>query len=1046
MGVKRIYGRRRACRTLALAVLLSSTSVFAQTPTKQPPPPLPVDTTTVVEKPDAVPPPPQDTPPAEPVQPAANKPATPTPQSPEHVPKDASGFRLSTLETRNLSLLYLDPVQTYLTPYLGRAFENALAFHEKQFRWKPWDRATILLKDFSDYGNAAALGSPSNMVLLDVAPLSLSMETFSPGERFFTLTNHELAHVAAIDVWNKRDAFWRRFLGGKPMPLQKHPESILYNFLTSPRNLTPRWYMEGSAVFFETWMAGGLGRAQGGYDEMVFRAKVRDGTRIYSPLGLESEGTVADFMVGANSYLYGTRFFSYLALTYGPERTVEWLRRSEDSKAFYASQFRHVFGKSLDESWNDWIAFEQKFQSENLAALAKYPLSEAKHLSPRGLGSMSRGFIDEKTNSLVAAFRYPGRIGFLGRMDLATGKLTHLADLDGMMLYKVTSVAFDPSSRTAFYINQNYAYRDINAIDVDTGRKRRLLTDARIGDLAFNRADKSLWGLRHQNGFVTLVRIPPPYTSFNQVKTFRYGEILFDLDISPDGELIAASYGTVDGKQSMRVWKRSDLEQGDAENPVTTVSLPPSVPENFTFTPDGKALLGNSYYTGVSNVFRVDVASGKYDVLTNAATGFFRPQIRPDGSLFVYEYTGEGFNPSIVQPQVREDLGNVRFLGNEVVKAHPELKQWGVGSPAKVPLDELITKRGYYDPVRRMRFDAHYPIVSGYARSPALGYYLHLADPLQFRQLSASIAISPFKKVRGSERLHLNVEYQTPNWKLTYWHNLADVYDLAGPVLRSRKGDAVIASYTKPLIYDPPRQLDIFGSASAFFGLEQLPGAQNIASPKNLRSADLGLRYTNTTKALGGVDHEKGVAARLVAAADQAQGQLYPKLYGGVDVGTALPWGNSSAWLYAHAGWAGGRRASPLAAYYFGSFQNNYVDDRSEKRYREMESFPGFAINEIAARRFARLTGEVNLPPIRFAEVGTPAFYLSYIRPALFGGVMATAEPDRTNHRYANLGAQLDLNFTVALRLPMVFSVGAAAGWRDGHYRKTEWLASLKIM
>jgi hypothetical protein len=28
----------------------------------------------------------------------------------------------------------------------------------------------------------------------------------------------------------------------------------------------------------------------------------------------------------------------------------------------------------------------------------------------------------------------------------------------------------------------------------------------------------------------------------------------------------------------------------------------------------------------------------------------------------------------------------------------------------------------------------------------------------------------------------------------------------------------------------------------------------------------------------------------------------------------------------------------------------------------------------------------------------------------------------------------------------MVFSVGAAAGWADGHYRKTEWLASLKIM
>ena len=85
-------------------------------------------------------------------------------------------------------------------------------------------------------------------------------------------------------------------------------------------------------------------------------------------------------------------------------------------------------------------------------------------------------------------------------------------------------------------------------------------------------------------------------------------------------------------------------------------------------------------------------------------------------------------------------------------------------------------------------------------------------------------------------------------------------------------------------------------------------------------------------------------------------------------------------------GRAAGKRSSPLAAFYFGSFRNNYVDDRPEKRYREMESFPGFSIDEIAARRFAKLTGEINLPPLRFAEVGTPAFFLSYVRPAVFAG------------------------------------------------------------
>ena len=1042
--------RRLATSLLALLLAATSTQAIAQTQAGEDPPPPPADTTTIVENPEDVPPAPADPPPADPVidpsDPQSPEPDSPEQESPDSVPKDASGFHLSTLETNNLSLLYIDPIQTYLTPYLAKSFENALAFHKKQFRWEPWDPTTILLKDFSDYGNAAALASPSNMVLLDVAPLSLSMETFSPGERFFTLTNHELAHVAAIDVWNKRDAFWRRFLGGKPVPLQKHPESILYNFLTSPRNLTPRWYMEGSAVFFETWMAGGLGRAQGAYDEMVWRAKIRDNVRVFSPLGLESEGTAVDFQVGANSYLYGTRFFSYLALTYGPERTVEWLRRSDDSKAFYAAQFRHVFGKPLDQAWDEWLASERQFQADNLAALAKYPLSEAQRLSPRGLGSMSRGYVDEKTNSLVAAFRYPGRIGFIGKMDLATGKVTHLSDLDGMMLYKVTSVAFDPATRTAFYTNQNYAYRDLVAIDVDTGRKRQLQKDARIGDLAFNRADNSLWGIRHQNGYATLVRLPSPYSEFNQVKTFRYGEIVFDLDISPDGELIAASYGTVDGTQSVKVWKRSDIEEGNADDPVATLSLPPSVPENFTFTPDSKALLGNSYYTGVSNVFRLDIATGKYEVLTNAATGFFRPQLRPDGTLLVYDYTGEGFNPAIVTPEVREDLGTIRFLGTEVVKARPELKEWGIGSPAKVPLEDLITKRSKYVPIERMRFDAHYPIVSGYNRSPAFGYYVHIADPLQFSQLSASVAVSPFSKVKGGERLHVNLEYQTPTWKFTYWHNLADVYDLAGPVLRSRKGDAFIASYSRPLIYDPPRQLDLFGSAAAYFGLDQLPSAQDILSPKAIRSAEIGLRYTNTTKALGGVDHEKGIAGRIVAGTDQAEGHFYPKLYGGLDIGTALPWGNSSAWLYLHGGLVGGPRNSPLAAYYVGAFRNNYVDDRSEKRYREMESFPGFQINEIAARRFARVTGEINLPPVRFAEAGTAAFYLAYVRPAVFAGAMATESPDGSKHRYYDVGAQFDLAFTVAMRLPMVLSFGAAAGFEDGDYRKIEWLASLKIL
>ena len=349
-------------------------------------------------------------------------------------------------------------------------------FHEKKFHWKPWDRTTVLLKDFSDYGNAGARASPNNAVLLDVAPLSLSMETFTPGERFFTLDNHELAHVATMDVWNSRDAFWRQFLPGKPMPIQEHPESILYNFLATPRVNVPRWYLEGSAVFFETWMAGGLGRAQGGYDEMVFRAKVRDDDSFYSPLGLETEGIAVDFQVGVNDYLYGTRFFSYLALTYGPDKAVEWLRRGEDSKAFYAAQFKHVFGKPLDDVWSDWIAFEHEFQKANLAKLAQYPLTEvdaAQPERPRLDVARLRRREDQQPDRRVPLSRHDRLHRTHGpRHRQARRKLQ---ELKGMMLYQVTSVAFDPDARTAYYTEDNYAFRDLIAVNVDTGKKRMLL-------------------------------------------------------------------------------------------------------------------------------------------------------------------------------------------------------------------------------------------------------------------------------------------------------------------------------------------------------------------------------------------------------------------------------------------------------------------------------------------------------------------------------------------------------------------------------------------
>jgi hypothetical protein len=662
------------------------------------------------------------------------------------------------------------------------------------------------------------------------------------------------------------------------------------------------------------------------------------------------------------------------------------------------------------------------------------------------LGSVSRVYYDEGRNSLIGAFRYPGVIAHVGELSLKDGEVRHLVDVKSPMHYRVASTAYDPKTGTAWYTADNYAFRDIIEVDVASGDTRMLIKDGRIGDLAFNAADRTLWGLRHLNGFVTLVRLDPPYEKWTQIHTWPYGEVPFDLDISPDGTLISMSHARVNGEQTLRVFRLADMK-ADKPEPVASYDFGIAVPESFVFSPDGRYLFGSSYYTGVSNIYRFEIATGKIEAVSNAETGLFRPIPRRDGKLLALEYTGQGFTPVELDPKPLTDLSAIKFLGNEVATKHPVVKSWAVGSPAKVPLDEMITNRGKYIPSEEMRIGAAYPIVEGYKGYASFGWHLMIEDRMQFAKLYATASYSTTESLKEAERFHFNIEYRSVNGYLRYWHNDADFYDLFGPTERSRKGDAVLAGYKWPLIYDPPIQMNFAADLAYFTGLDTLPGNQNVpASADEISSLDFKLDYTDTDKSLGAVDHEKGYRWEIAWGTDFADRAFFPKARVGFDFGFPIGWQHSSLWLYSSAGLSGGDRLNPLTPFYFGGFKNNYLDDKETKRYREYHTLPGFEIDEVAARSFAKTVAEWNLPPIRFEDVGTPSLYLGSIRSALFAGLLQTDPGLKSERTLGNAGAQFDFNFTLAHRLPMTFSVGYAAGIEDWTKQDEEWLISLKIL
>ena len=960
-------------------------------------------------------------------------------------------------KTRDLQLIYLDQANAYVVPHLARCFENSLKFHRHLFDYTPTENVTVLLHDFNDYGSGGTNTIPWNYLSIGIEPYDYTYETSPTNERMNWVMNHELVHVVATDKATGVDNFFRSLFFGKVSPDAENPITMLYTLYTSPRWYSPRWYHEGIAVFLETWMAGGIGRVLGGYDEMVFRTMVHDKSYFYDYVGLESEGTTIDFQIGANAYLYGTRFVTYLAYQYGPEKVLKWFDRSADSKRYFATQFENVFGRPLTEEWGRWVAWEHEWQRANLDSVRRYPVTSYRALAPHPLGSVSRAFCDNGRGKLYLAVNYPGQNAHIAAIDLRTGAEEQLCRVIGPALYYVSSTAYDSSSGSLFFTTHNgSSWRDLHVLNVQTGDEKELLHGCRIGDLAFNRRDSSLWGIQHHDGLSTVVRIPRPYNAWFDILKLDYGKDLFDVDISPDGRCFSATLIEINGRQRLITMDMDSLKHGNGSfDPL--YEFENNSPENFVFSADGKSIYGTTYLTGVSNVVRYDFDTRQIHWVTNTETGLFRPLPVSSDSLIAFRYTGRGFLPVKLANANLEDVSAIRFLGQQVVEKFPAVTSWKLAPPSAVDIDTLRTYAGDYSGLGHMNLASIYPMVEGYKDYTSIGVRGNFQDYLDAYALGFNVSYTPQAHVPENERIHFATQFRMWQWKIDASYNATDFYDLFGPTKSSRKGYSAGIRVDDYLMYNKPSTLEYSLSFYGYGGLEVLPEYQNIATTLDHFFTLSGkLRYSNLSRTLGAVEDEQGAILSINNGTRLSVQGAFPHFWAGVDVGGRMLFDHSSVWLRTSLGYSPGARSEPLANFYFGGFGNNWVDYQNVQRYREFYSFPGIEINAAGGTTFARTLLEWDLPPLRFRQLGLPNFYCTWTRLAFFSSLLLT-NPDLKEEyvnpalgvekqRVVDLGAQIDFRLVLFSHLNSTLSFGYARATMEGRHPTGEFMFSLKLL
>lgn len=460
-----------------------------------------------------------------------------------------------TLETPHF-LIHFDAEHKVLAQRLAAIAENVYSLTTSWLQWQPRDKTEVVLDDSLDLSNGSATPLPFNRSTIYLqAPDSGELISNEPWlEQVFT---HEFIHIVHMDQAT-------RFPGG----LRKIFGRILFSF---PQIFSPKWVVEGLAVYGETDQEKGFGRGQSAFYEAMMRTEVMSGVRSLTELSYH--GYQGTNWPRGQVYLYGYYFFEFIESTYGRDKIIAYINNWNNNIVPWrmdarAQQVFGVTGKALWSQFSAWL--HEKFDPQIELLAARQQATSVITSAPDNVVSnpvwLDNGdfyYYEDDGSS-------PARIVRLN----AEGEQT-IDEVDGFLMFDVNQSGDILLSRLEI-CDEDYLYADLYLWNQEDKDWDRLTHCGRYTRAVWSRDGQQIAVVRKGDGTASLelldrqrlvenrsllgsrFELENPATDFELLSNLAIGDTIGQLDWSPDGRFLVA---TVKRQQSGWNLERFDLGQ-----------------------------------------------------------------------------------------------------------------------------------------------------------------------------------------------------------------------------------------------------------------------------------------------------------------------------------------------------------------------------------------------------------------------------------------------------------------------------------------------------